>query len=148
MKPWITLAALALALAPLAIVHPVRISGRSMEPAFTDGSLHFALRAWCLGAPSRGQVWLVEGPECPVVKRVVGLPHERLEQNQGELLLQGHRFEEIYVEHPERGDDGPWNTGEGYLLLGDNRQESRDGRTWGPLPRAAFRARLITSSPR
>jgi signal peptidase I len=151
LKLWIPLAALALALSPLAVVHPVRVSGRSMEPDLPDASLRFALRARWSGAPARGEVWLVEGPEGPAVKRVVGMPHESWEQKEGELLLEGHRFEETYVEHPEHGDGGPWDTGEGYLLLGDNRPESHDGRVWGSLPRSAFRARLLgvsTSSPR
>jgi len=143
MKLWIPLAALMVALSPLALVHPVRISGRSMLPALRDGTLCMALRAWCAGPPARGEVWLVEGPEGPAVKRIVGLPHERLEQKQGELWLAGQVLDESYVEHPERGSDGPWEAGSGYLVMGDNRPESHDGRAWGPLPRNALRARIL-----
>ena len=56
MKPWIAsftpfIIAIVLALSPLLFVHPVRVSGRSMEPTLGDGSMHCALRAWCAGPP-------------------------------------------------------------------------------------------------
>ena len=143
MKAWVYAAALALALLPLAVVHPVQVKGRSMEPAFRNGDRAWALRAWAAGAPRRGQVWLVEGPEGPVLKRVVGLPGERLEQRRGDLWLQDRLLDEPYVRTTERGDGGPWDTGAGYLVLGDNRPESRDGRAWGSVARKALRSRVL-----
>lgn len=143
MRPWVPAVALALALSPLAVVHPVRISGRSMEPALRDGDLRVALRAWAAGAPRRGEVWVVEGPEGPSVKRVLGLPGETLDQARGDLRLNGRGLDEPYVALTEREDGGPWVCGAGYLVLGDNRPLSRDGRAWGALPRSAFRARLL-----
>src|SRR5664279_269757 len=53
MRPWIPFAALALALSPLLVVHPVRVSGHSMEPALAEGDLRWALRAWASSAPRR-----------------------------------------------------------------------------------------------
>lgn len=143
MKPWLPLAALALALSPLAVVHPVRIQGHSMEPTLAPGSLRVALRAWAAGAPRRGQVWVVQGPDGPSVKRVVGLPGETLDQVRGDLRLGGKALEEPYVPVTEREDGGPWACGDGYLVMGDNRPTSRDGRAWGPLPRSAFRSRVL-----
>lgn len=144
MKPWIPLAAVALALAPLAVVHPVRVEGRSMEPALKDGQLAWVLRAWAAGAPTRGQVWLVAAPEGPALKRVVGLPGEVLAQVDGELWSPARRLEEPYVSASDRGGGGPWRCGPGqYLVLGDNRPDSRDGRVWGPLPAAAFEGRVL-----
>lgn len=143
MKPWLPLAALLVALAPLAVVQPVRISGRSMEPALADGALRFAVRAWATHAPRRGEIWVVQGPEGASAKRVVGLPGETLDQLRGDLRLAGKFMNEPYVGQTEREDGGPWPCGEGYLVLGDNRPASRDGRAWGPLPQAAFRARVV-----
>ena len=143
MRPWIPAAALAFALLPLAFVHPLRVAGRSMEPTLRSGSLHLALRAWCAGPPGRGEVWLVESPDGPAIKRVLGLPGERLEQRDGEMYLGERRMQEPYLRQFDRGDAGPWETGTGILVLGDNRRESRDGRAWGPLPRSAFRGRII-----
>ena len=144
MRLWIPAAALALAVLPLAFIHPLRIVGHSMEPALGPGSVRLALRAWCAGSPKRGEVWLVEAPEGgPAVKRVVGLPGERLEQRDGEIYLDGRRLQEPYLQQFDQGDAGPWETKNGFLVLGDNRRESRDGRAWGPLPNSAFRGRLL-----
>lgn len=143
MKPWLPLTALALALTPLAVVHPVRVSGRSMEPTLHSGDLRLGLRAWAAGLPKRGEVWVVEGPDGPSVKRVVGLPGEVLDQVRGDLRLGGRPLDEPYLAATEREDGGPWTCGEGFLVAGDNRPQSRDGRAWGPLPRAAFRARIL-----
>lgn len=143
MKVWIPLFAVALALSPLTVVHPVRVAGHSMEPLLRDRSVHIGLRAWCAGKPRAGEIWLIDGPDGPVVKRVIGLPGDRLEQRQGELVLNGARLSEPYLTQFDLGDMGLWEAGDGYLLVGDNRRESLDSRMWGPLPRAAFRARLV-----
>ena len=143
MRPWVPLAALALALAPLAVVRPYWVRGRSMVPALGDGQMGWALRAWASHAPRRGEVWLVEGPGGPTVKRVLGLPGERIAWRGPDLLLDGRPLEEPWVRHPERLGEGSRSCGDGYLVLGDNRPESDDGRRWGPVPRSAFTARAL-----
>lgn len=143
MKPWLPIGALALALSPLLVVHPVRIAGHSMEPALKAGSLHFAFRTWVTHLPRRGEVWVVAGPEGPSAKRVIGLPGETVDQLRGDIRIDGRFLEEPYVALSEREDGGPWRCGAGYFVLGDNRTASQDGRAWGPLPRTAFRDRIL-----
>lgn len=142
-RPWVPVAALALALSPLLVVHPVRVSGQSMEPALRNGDLRLALWGWISPSPKRGQVWLVEGPYGPSVKRVLGLPGETAEWQGPDLWIDGRRLEEPWVLHPEPGGRGRAACGEGYLVLGDNRPESQDGRSWGPLPAKALRGRVL-----
>ena len=143
MKPWIPFAALALALSPLLVVVPVHVNGHSMEPTLRDGELHWALRAWASHAPRRGEVWLVAGPEGRSVKRVIGLPGEVVAWQGPEIWIQEWRLEEPWVQVPERGGDGRRACGEGYLVLGDNRPASQDGRSWGALPPGALRGRVL-----
>lgn len=136
-------AALALALSPLIFLHPVRISGHSMEPLLRDGDLRLALRAWCAGAPRPGQVWLAEAPSSPVVKRLVAGPGTQVEIRDGEVWLNGAYLPEPYVARTERASGGPWATGPGWFLMGDNREASQDSRTWGPVPAGALEARVL-----
>ena len=142
-KIWIPFAALALALAPLAAVHPVRVSGRSMEPTLRDGDLRWVLRAWISPAPKTGEVWVVEGPQGPSVKRVLGLPGDTLAWNGPDLWINGRRLDEPWVVHPERSGAGSRSCGDGYLVLGDNRPDSQDGRAWGAVSGAAMRGRVL-----
>lgn len=136
-------AAVLIVAAPLAVVHPVQVRGRSMEPGLRDGQLVWTLRAWCAGAPRRGQVWVVEGPDGPVIKRLLGLPGEIVSERGGDLWIGGVRVKEPYVARVDARDGGPWPCGAGYLFLGDNRPVSEDGRAWGPLPLAALQGRVV-----
>ena len=137
------MAALALAILPLAFVHPLRVTGHSMEPALKPGSVCLAMRAWCAGSPHRGEVWLIDAPDGPAIKRIVGLPGERLEQRDGEMFLNGQRLQEPFLLQFDQGNGGPWESNQGFLVLGDNRRESHDSRVWGPLLRSAFRGKVI-----
>lgn len=143
MKRWVPLLALGIALTPLAVLHPVRIQGRSMEPTLKSGHLGWVLRRWAAGSPLRGQVWLVDTPDGPSLKRVLALPGEDLEMRNGELRRSGQHLAEDYVQHAERDITAAWSAGSGYLVLGDNRPASRDSRSWGALPPQAFRGRLL-----
>lgn len=142
-KPWIPLAALALTLSPLLVVHPVRVSGHSMEPALADGDLRWALRTWVGHVPRRGEIWVVAGPHGSSVKRVLGLPGDSVAWRGPDLSINGQRLEETWVVHPERGGEGRHECGSGYLVLGDNRPQSQDGRTWGAVPLKAMRGRIL-----
>jgi signal peptidase I len=146
MRPWLPLAALVLALSPLLVVHPLRVSGRSMEPALRDGEVRWALRAWASHAPQRGEVWLVQGPQGPSVKRVLGLPGEAVTWRGADLWVNGQRLDEPWVTLPERIGEGRQSCDRGYLVLGDNRPASQDGRSWGPLPAKAMRGRILGAS--
>ncbi len=138
------LAAALLAASPLAFVHPLRIQGHSMEPALKDGELRLVLRSWCASEPARGEVWLVKGPQGEAVKRVIGLPGETLSLKEGEIWNAGRVLVEPYVQHGNREAGGPWTLDRAYFLMGDNRPQSQDSRSWGPLPREAFEGKLLS----
>lgn len=140
--------ALALALTPLAFFRPVLVLGRSMEPGLGDRAVCLALRPWCAGAPARGQRWLLDTPAGAAVKRLVGLPGDRVELRDGRLRLNGRPLEEPYPTRQGAGPEGPWEAGPGYFFLGDNRDASRDSRTWGALPAASLRGRILGAWPR
>ena len=143
MRIWIPLTAVALALAPLLVLHPVRVSGHSMEPALADGDLRWALRRWASHAPRRGEVWVLDSPYGRSVKRIIGLPGETVTWKGPDLWIEGQRLDEPWVLHPERSGSGQRECGRGYLALGDNRPESRDGRSWGALPPSALLGRIL-----
>ena len=143
MKLTVYFAAAVLACSPLAFVRPVQVRGNSMEPTLKDGQLVLALWPWCSGKPELGEVWTLNRPEGAVVKRVLATPGQVLEQRNGYLIRSGDFVEEPYVAFRNITDGGPWPANDGYLLLGDNRLNSRDCRLWGPMQRAAVRGRVV-----
>jgi signal peptidase I len=77
------------------------------------------------------------------VKRVIGLPGDAVSWSGPELWINGQRLDEPWVVHPERSGEGQLACGNGYLVLGDNRPASQDGRSWGALSVNRMRARLL-----
>lgn len=113
--------------------------------------------------PARGDVVVFDSPETGEVllKRVVGVPGDRVAVRGGKVLLDGR---EVPVESAQgrsvewlggtrheldlsRGggpDAGPVTVPPGrYLVLGDNRGNSRDGRWFGFVERGAILGRAV-----
>jgi signal peptidase I len=96
-----------------------------------------------LGDPQRGDIVVFPYPRDPTrdfIKRVVGLPGERIEVRNHRVYVNGEALKEPYVKldertamHPSRFSHwGPEVIPPGKLfVLGDNRDNSADGRDWG-----------------
>jgi signal peptidase I len=125
-------------------LEPVRVAGRSMTPALPPGAL-LAVGPLA-GPPVRGQLVVVDAAVGPgeLVKRVAGLPGEHVRLAGGALEVDGRVVPEPYL-GPTAPPGPPYEvrlgTGE-YLLLGDNRAASTDGRAFGPVTADRVRARV------
>jgi signal peptidase I len=86
------------------------------------------------------------------VKRIVGLPGERLELRSVdgvlEVYVDGGRLAEPYVDAERRTSRraGTYEVpDDAYFVLGDNRAQSCDSRVWGPLPATELRGKLVAT---
>lgn len=93
-----------------------------------------------LTEPERGDIVLfesAEGGKDPLIKRVVGLPGERVAVRDGTLRVDGEPQDEPYLGRNARSvpDFGPVTVPEEHVfVMGDNRNYSIDSRYYGPVP--------------
>ena len=106
------------------ILLPIRVTGISMEPTYRDGSINLVntLR-YRFRPPRRGDVVAIRvGRRVMLLKRVVGLPGERLAFREGILTVNGQPIPE-----PCRKRRPRWNLSEvkigpdEFFVVGDNR---------------------------
>jgi len=117
-----------------------RIEGYSMEPNFHDGQYLIVDKvSYRLHTPERGDVIVFQYPRAPqrdFIKRVIGLPGEKVEIRRGVVFVNNRRLEEPYGPNPGSYSWGPQVVpNDDYFVLGDNRDNSSDSHTWGMLPR-------------
>jgi signal peptidase I len=78
------------------------------------------------------------------IKRILGLPGDRIECRAGRLLRDGTPVDEPYLQAGARTDCTPTTVGDNELyVLGDHREISADSRQSGTIPQSAVDGRLL-----
>ncbi|MEI6291165.1 MAG: signal peptidase I [Chloroflexota bacterium] len=117
----------------------VRVDGFSMTPTLQNGEFVLVNRlAYRMGVPQRGDIIVFHFPVDPgsqdLIKRVIGLPGDRIMVANGIVWVNGQKLIEPYIaEAPLYG--GAWEVpADELFVLGDNRNDSSDSHSWGMLP--------------
>ena len=93
--------------------------------------------------PKRGDVIVFRQPNQPAgaperdfIKRVIGLPGEVVEVHNGTVFINGKPLHEPYIADKPNYDCPAQRIPPGfYWALGDNRNNSSDSHSWGPVPK-------------
>jgi signal peptidase I len=128
----------------LFLYQPVKVEGTSMMPTLDDQERIFINKfvyRFHFENINRGDTvvfWFPGDPSKSYIKRVIGVPGDRLEVNSGTVVVNGQALVEDYVPSEFRDQNSlPLQTvpaGE-YFVLGDHRSSSNDSRSWGMVPR-------------
>jgi signal peptidase I len=136
------------ALVVVFVVQPVKVEGTSMLPRLHDGERIFVNKLiyydeyrW---APKveRGDIvvfWFPDDPSKSYIKRVVGLPGDTVEVREGQVRINGSVLEEKYLDPRSnlstRSQAPVYVKPNYYFVMGDNRDNSSDSRSWGLVPK-------------
>lgn len=128
----------------LFVAQPFIVSGASMDPTFKTGQyLIVDELTYKFEAPKRGQVIIFHYPKDTTqffIKRIIGLPGETVEIHDGSVYItevdgKKIKLDEQYVKNIGNGSNMTKKLGsDEYFVMGDNRPESSDSRSWGTLP--------------
>lgn len=151
---WRPIANLALQLAVLAaliaafFIRLPQVSGLSMEPHIRSGEyVLINTFAYRFGPPHRGDIVAFRhdsDTRALFIKRVIGLPGDRIRIDGGRVFVDGAKLDEPYVLHPDDRSFGEIVIPDGDIyVLGDNRAESEDSRAFGPVSDASLVGRAI-----
>lgn len=134
----------------LFVYQPVKVEGGSMEPGLEDQERIFINKlVYRWENIGRGDIVVFRYPRDPhksFIKRVIGLPGDRVRIAFGHVYLNSEPVDEAYV--PEDFLDTrsypetvvPANT---YFVLGDHRSMSNDSRDFGPVPRSYIYGKAV-----
>ena len=130
----------------LFILTPNQVKGASMEPTFHNGDYILTSRiTYKFRNPQRGDVIVFRSPKNPdieYIKRIIGLPGDKILIENNEVYVNGIKLEEAYIS----AKTNLWEGGfikEGVpiivpadhvFVMGDNRPRSSDSREFGPIP--------------
>lgn len=142
---WILYIVLAIVLAFLInrfIVFNANIPTASMEKTIMTGDKLFVSRlSFIFKKPKRFDIAVFRYPDAPdgenilYVKRIIGLPGEKVEIKMGKVYINDNRVA-LKDDFINNGDSGSGSYGpyfvptDSYFMLGDNRNNSLDSRFW------------------
>jgi signal peptidase I len=144
----------------LFVAQPNEVKGNSMLPNFVTGEYLLTDKlTYNFSDPKRGDVVVFKAPstepcaedECEYIKRIIGVPGDRIMVMGGQLYLNGQVLDEYFLPSDFVTDSGSF-LAEGvevvipndqYLCLGDNRSHSRDGREFGPIDKSLIVGRAF-----
>jgi signal peptidase I len=152
---WVRDLAFSVLLAVILIVfiyQPVKVEGTSMMPALTDQERIFINKftyRFGTGNIERGDLVVFFPPldhTKSYIKRVIGLPGDTVQIDNGTVYVNGERQAEPYVPDAYR-DHQPLQLEtvppDNYFVLGDHRSSSNDSRAWGMVPRSNIYGKAV-----
>ncbi|MFZ0301503.1 MAG: signal peptidase I [Terracidiphilus sp.] len=132
------------------LYQPVRVEGTSMLPRLEDHDRLFINKfVYHLERINRGDIVVFRYPgdeEKSYIKRIIGLPGDRLRIIRGHVYINGLPISEPYVPAQYRDDrsyDEITVPPDHYFMMGDHRSISSDSRDFGPVARELIYGKAV-----
>ena len=130
----------------LFVIAPNQVKGASMEPTFDSGDYILTSKiSYKFGRPQKGDIVVfasLRNKDIDYIKRIIGVPGDRIVINDNEVFLNGVLLNEDYISAKTSLFDGGFmknnievTVPDGYLyVMGDNRRRASDSREFGFIP--------------
>lgn len=140
------------------LIQPFYVKGMSMEPNFHDREyLIIDEISYRFENPKRGDIIVFRYPLDPqeyFIKRVIGLPGEKVEIKDGKVYIYNQEFKDGVVLDEKYlpagletfSSSGTYSVIVGkneFFVMGDNRNSSKDSRIFGPVDRSFITGRVL-----
>lgn len=127
------------------LIQGYKVYGCCMEPNLCTGERLLGSKVALIDGIHRGDVVVFRPPHRPdtaFIKRVIGLPGELLEIRDSHVYVNNRRLDEPYLHRIWHDDRAPERIPAHMLfVMGDNRDNSNDSRSWGELPESNVQAK-------
>lgn len=132
------------------LYEPVKVEGGSMEPGLEDQERIFINKlVYHFESIERGDIVVFRYPRDThksFIKRVIGVPGDRIRISAGRVYVNGVPLDEPYVP-PDYLDARSYSEAvvpnNAYFLLGDHRNSSNDSREFGPVMRSYIYGKAV-----
>ena len=128
----------------LYIVSPFVASGETMSPTYNNGD-YLLINKFSKDF-SHGDVVVFRYEKQPgtfFIKRIIGLPLEKVEIRGGRVFINGQVLNETYNNGETAGDVSVTLGQDQYFVLGDNRNKSFDSRSFGPITKSSIEGKVF-----
>lgn len=124
------------------IISPIRVNGSSMESTLHDKDIMLLNEiGYRFSDIERFDIVVIHHQDEYLIKRVIGLPGERVFYQDNQLFINGKKVKEPF-EHEYTEDVSELMVPEGkYFVLGDNRVNSTDSRILGFFERSQIKGK-------
>ncbi len=139
------------------LIQPFYVKGASMEPNFFDHEyLIIDEITYRFNEPQRGDIIVFRYPRNPqefFIKRLIGLPGEQVQIKEGSVYIynqehpDGFKLDEPYLGEGVKtyglSEDKVVLGDNEFFVLGDNRNSSKDSRSFGPVNKSFITGRVL-----